>query len=153
MKIVVDTNVIFSTLLNSNSNIGDLIFNSYEYFEFYSCNYMRYEIQKHWERLIKISKLSDEQLQISFTQVISKLRFISEEIIPQEIWEASEEIAKGIDIDDTDFIALTKFLKAKLLTGDMVLYKGLRKLGFKKVLNTSEMLELRKFKKYRKYGI
>lgn len=153
MKIVIDTNIIFSTLLNSNSNIGDLIFNSDEYFEFYSCNYMRYEIQKHWARLIKISKLPDEQLQISFTQVISKIKFISEEIIPQDIWVAAEGIAKGIDIDDTDFIAMTMFLKANLWTGDMVLYRGLKKLDFKKILNTSEMLELRNTKKFKKYGI
>ena len=62
MKIVVDTNIIFSVLLNSNSKIGDLVFNSDNYFEFYSCSYMRYEIQKHWERMKKISKLPDEKL-------------------------------------------------------------------------------------------
>lgn len=70
MKIVVNTNIIFSTILNSNSTIGDLIFNSDKYFEFYSCNYMRYEIQKLWERLKYISKLSDEQLRVSYTQVL-----------------------------------------------------------------------------------
>ncbi len=143
MKIVVDTNIIFSTLLNSNSTIGDLLFNSHKHFEFYSCSYMRYEIQKHWERLKKISKLSDEQLQVSYTQVLSKLKFINEEIIPVETWLASEQITKGIDIDDTDFVALTKFLKATLWTGDKVLYNGLKKLEFKKLLNTTELLSLR----------
>ena len=72
MKIVVDTNIIFSALLNSNGNIGDLLFNSDKDFEFYSCGYMRYEIQKHWERLKKISKLTQENLEISYTLVISK---------------------------------------------------------------------------------
>ena len=143
MKIVVDTNIIFSTLLNSNSTIGDLLFNSDKHFEFYSCSYMRYEIHKHWERLKKISKLSDEQLQVSYTQVLSKLKFINEEIIPVETWLASEQITKGIDIDDTDFVALTKFLKATLWTGDKVLYNGLKKLEFKKLLNTTELLALR----------
>ena len=143
MKIVVDTNIIFSTLLNSNSNIGDLLFNSDKHFEFYSCSYMRYEIQKHWERLKKISKLSDEQLQVSYTQVLSKLKFVNEEIIPAETWLASEEITKEIDIDDTDFVAMTKFLKATLWTGDKALYNGLKKLGFKKILNTTELLALR----------
>ena len=104
---------------------------------------MRYEIKKHWERLKKISKLSDEQLQVSYTQVLSKLKFINEEIIPVETWLASEQITKGIDIDDTDFVALAKFLKATLWTGDKVLYKGLKKLGFKKLLNTTELLALR----------
>lgn len=146
MKIVVDTNIIFSTLLNSNSTIGDLLFNSERHFTFYSCNYMRYEIQKHWVRLQKISKLSDEQLQVSYTQVLSKLKFINEEIIPTETWLASEKIIREIDIDDIDFVALTKFLKATLWTGDKTLYKGLKKLDFKKLLNTSELLELRNTK-------
>ena len=104
---------------------------------------MRYEIIKHRERLKKISKLSDEQLQVSYTQVLSKLKFINEEIIPVETWLASEEITKGIDIDDTDFVALAKFLKATLWTGDKVLYSGLKKTGFKKLLNTTELLALR----------
>ena len=143
MKIVVDTNIIFSTLLNSNSNIGDLLFNSDKHFEFYSCSYMRYEIQKHWERLKKISKLSDEQLQVSYALVLSKLKFINEDIIPVETWLVSEQITKGIDIDDTDFVALTKFLKATLWTGDKILYNGLKKIDFKKLLNTTELLALR----------
>ena len=143
MKIVVDTNIIFSALLNSNSTIGDLIFNSDRHFEFYSCNYMRYEIQKHWERLIKISRLSDQKLQVSYTQILSKLNFINEEIIPAEIWLNSEKIAERIDIDDVDFIALARFLRATLWTGDKVLYNGLKKSGFKKLLSTTELMELR----------
>ena len=34
MKIVVDTNIVFSALLNSNNTIGDLILNPDMYFEF-----------------------------------------------------------------------------------------------------------------------
>jgi predicted nucleic acid-binding protein len=143
MKIVVDTNIIFSALLNSNSTIGDLLFNSDNHFEFYSCNYMRYEIKQHWERLKKISKLTEEQLQVSHTQVLSKLKFINEEIIPVETWLASEQIVKGIDIDDTDFVALTKFLKATLWPGDKILYNGLKILDFRKLINTAQLLELR----------
>ena len=149
MKIVVDTNIIFSALLNSNSTIGDLLFNSDDTFEFYSCTYMRFEIQKHWERLRKISKLPEEQLQTSFTQVLSKLKFINEEIIPQETWLASEQLTRGIDIDDIDFVALTKFLRATLWTGDKVLYNGLKKINFKKLLNTTELLALRATKEKR----
>lgn len=143
MKIVVDANIIFSALLNSNSNIGDILFNSDKHFEFYSCSYMRYEIRKHWERLKKISKMSDEQLQVSYVQLLVKLKFINEEIIPTETWLAAEEITKKIDVDDTDYVALTKFLKATLWTGDKVLYNGLKKIHFKKTLNTAEILALR----------
>jgi predicted nucleic acid-binding protein len=143
MKIIIDTNIIFSGLLNSNSTIGDLIFNSDKQFEFYSCNYMRYEIQKHWERLKAISKLTEDQLNTSYFQILSKIKFINEEIIPVETWLAAEEITKGVDIDDIDFVALSKFLKATLWTGDKVLYKGLKKQGLKKIINTTELFDLR----------
>jgi len=143
MKIVVDTNIIFSALLNSNSTIGDLLFNSDMHFEFYSCSYMRLEINTHWERLKKISKLSDSQLQVAYIQVLSKLKFINEEIIPIEIWLEAETLTKNIDIDDIDFVALSKFLKATLWTGDKVLYTGLKKSKFKKLMNTAELYALR----------
>ena len=58
----------------------------------------------------------------------------------------SEQLTKGIDIDDTDFVALTKFLRATLWTGDKVLYNGLKKINFKRLLNTSELLALRSTK-------
>ena len=57
VKIIIDTNIIFSGLLNSNGTIGDLLFNSVGIFEFYSCSYMRHEIEKHWNKLKRISKL------------------------------------------------------------------------------------------------
>ena len=47
-----------------------------------------------------------------------------------------------IDLDDTDFVALTKYLKGKLWTGDKVLHDGLRDKGFKNVLTTFEILKL-----------
>ena len=143
MKIVVDTNIIFSALLNTNSTIGDLLLNSRSQFEFYSCNYMRVEIIKHWEKLKKISKMSDLELQVAYNILISKLKFINEELIPVGIWLDSEKLTKDIDVDDIDFIALTKFLKAKLWTGDKVLYNGLNNIGFNDILNTKELLDLR----------
>ena len=45
-KIIVDTNIIFSCLLNSQGKIGDLIFNSENIFDFYSNQYMRFKIRK-----------------------------------------------------------------------------------------------------------
>lgn len=65
-RVIVDTNIIFSCLLNSQGTIGDLIFNSETILDFYSNEYMLYEIRKHWERLKKISRLTDFELQTSY---------------------------------------------------------------------------------------
>lgn len=55
-KLVVDTNIVFSTILNTESNIGDLLMNSDEVFTFYSDQYLRQEIDNHKEKLIEKSK-------------------------------------------------------------------------------------------------
>lgn len=72
MKIIVDTNIIFSALVNSNGQIGELLFNSGSLFSFYSCVYMRFEIEKHWGKLLKVSKLSKAELEESKIQALSK---------------------------------------------------------------------------------
>ena len=86
-KIIVDTNIIFSCLLNSDGTIGDLIFNSEYIFEFYSNQYMRFEIRKHWNKLKKISKLTDLELENVYDKMLKKLTFINEELIPQSDWK------------------------------------------------------------------
>lgn len=143
MKIIVDTNIIFSALLNTKGTIGDLLFNSEGIFEFYSCSYMRHEIEKHWKKLKQISKLSDIELEESRYTLFAKINFINEELIPPKTWLSAETISADIDIDDSDFIALTKHLKGYLWTGDKVLYSGLKLKKFKRVYNTTELSALR----------
>ena len=125
MKVIVDTNIIFSGLLNTSGTIGDLIFNSENVFDFYSCNYMRFEIEKHWDKLKQISKLSDKELKESLFRLFTKIHFINEEQIIEKIWLKAENLTTNIYIDDTDFVALTDYLKGVLWTGDKELYNGL----------------------------
>jgi predicted nucleic acid-binding protein len=142
-KIVVDTNIIFSCLLNSQGTIGDIIFNSEDIFEFYSNQYMRFEIRKHWDKLKKISKLTDLELTTSYEKMLTKFIFINEELIPRKDWEKAEALVENIDLDDTDFVALTKHLKGGLWTGDKPLYDGLKAKRFRSVYNTQNILKLR----------
>ena len=139
MKIVVDTNIIFSLMLNTNGALGELFFNSDGIFYFYSCEYMRFEISKHWEKLKRISKLSDVELEESRFKIFSKINFIHEALIPQKIWMGAEKLVNDIDIDDVDFVALRKYLNGILWTGDKQLYTGLKNKKFKSVYNTLDL--------------
>ena len=142
MKIIVDSNIIFSALLRTHSTFGQIIFNSGGLFEFYSAQYMRTEIRRHWKKLLKLSKLTEQQLEESHYTLLAKITFINEEIIHQKIWGESEKLVDGIDIDDIDFVALTKHLKGRLWTGDHALRDGLKNRGFKNVMTTNEILKL-----------
>ena len=142
-KIIVDTNIIFSCLLNSQGTIGEIIFNSKDIFDFYSNEYMRFEIRKHWNKLKKISKMTDLELETAFGKLLTKLTFINEELIPENDWEKAEILVADIDIDDSDFVALTRYLKGRLWTGDKALYDGLKAKRFRTVYNTQDMIKLR----------
>ena len=62
MNIIVDTNIVFSAILNSKSVIGDILLNSSNKFQFLSCHYLWKEIDNHWDKLCKISKLKEHDL-------------------------------------------------------------------------------------------
>jgi hypothetical protein len=47
---------------------------------------MRYEIDKHWDKLKSISKLTDSQLQVARFELFKKINFINEELIPEKQW-------------------------------------------------------------------
>lgn len=142
MNVIVDTNIVFSALLNSNSKIAELLFYSGDTFRFYSCNYMRFEIRKHWDKLKSISSLSDFELEQSQYRLYSRIKFIDEELIPERIWYKAENLVSDIDPGDIPFIALTQYLDALLWTGDKVLYKGLKAKKYDKVINIKDVIAL-----------
>ena len=139
MKIIVDTNIVFSAILNSNSRVGKILLNSKEHFQFFTCNYLRIEIQRHRNKLLKITKLTEDQLWEFEELVTQHITFIDERLIPQDLLIKTEIQLKAIDPDDTVFVALTKHLKGKLWTGDLQLYNGLKAKRFKDIILTSEL--------------
>ena len=147
MKIIVDTNIVFSGVLNTESNIGRILIDSKNYFEFYSINFLKTELFKHRRKLLNLTAVSEEELDELINLITNKIYFIDEEIIsPNHIQEASELIY-NTDPSDIPFLALTMYLKGKLWTGDKVLIKALRKNGFNDLLNTKEV-----FEKYNEFG-
>lgn len=142
MKIIVDTNIVFSAILNSNSRIGKILLNSKEHFQFFSCNYLLAEIKRHRNKLLKLTKLTDYDLSELEELMIKNISFIDERLLPQELLVKTESLLKSIDPDDTVFVALTKHLGGKLWTGDMELYNGLKARRFKDILLTADLLIL-----------
>ena len=142
MRVVVDTNIVFSAILNTNSKISRIILQPKSRLNLYSTNQLEYELAEHWDKLKKISKYSDIELQQASSLIISRIRFINVELIPGKLFVKAEKLTSDIDIDDTEFVALTEHVRGKLWTGDKELIKGLKMKNWNKILSTDELYRL-----------
>lgn len=139
MKIIVDTNIVFSGILNSSGKIGKILLNAKSHFQFYSCDFLKVEISKHKGRLLQLTKLSEDELNELEDLVTCNITFINEGLIPSEIIKSTEAILLHIDPNDTPFVALAQHLEATLWTGDLKLIRGLKAKKFKQVISTAEL--------------
>ena len=142
MKIIVDTNIVFSAILNSSSRIGKVLLNSREHFQFYTCDFLRYELLKHRNKIQKLTGLTEVETEELEYLTTENLRFINEKIIPTKSIQLSEDLIHHIDPGDIPFLALTIHLKGKLWTGDKKLIEGLKSKGFKDYISTQEISKL-----------
>lgn len=144
MKIVVDANIVFSALLNTNSKIGDLLLNSQKHFIFIAPEFLRFEIRKHQNKLVKISGLGLADIQEIEFHVFNAITFISESQVRAEQWESAFALVNDVDPKDIPYVAFAKHFRCKLWSGDKELINGLSKKGFTNFVNTTELFELRK---------
>ncbi|MBN1185804.1 MAG: hypothetical protein JXB49_26215 [Bacteroidales bacterium] len=146
MKVIVDANIIFSAILNTNGKIGDLLLNSKGIIEFIAPKYMMEEIEKYHAKLMLLTKLDFQELKKIQFQVFKHITFISEGQVPENYWIIAEKIMYDIDPKDTPYIAFSSFLRIKIWTGDKSLRKGLIKKGIKKCISTDELFEYREIR-------
>jgi len=143
VKIVVDTNIIFSGLISPNGTISDLLLNSSNAFDFYSPTNLLDELENHKKKLLKISELSEKELDFLQRNLFKKIDLIDLESIRKSTWQKAFELTKNVDEFDTPFIALALELDSPLWTGDKKLIKGLNKKGVDWILTTDIITEIR----------
>ena len=141
MRVVVDTNIVFSAILNTNSKISKIILQPKSKLNLYSSNQLKYELAAHRTKLKKISNYSEIELQRATLLIFSKIRFINAELIPLTLFTKAEKLTLNVDIDDTEFVALTEHIRGKLWTGDKELAKGLISRKWNKLISTEELIE------------
>ncbi|MFW5663861.1 MAG: PIN domain-containing protein [Bacteroidota bacterium] len=143
MKVVVDANIIFSAILNSNGKIGDLLINSQKYILFIAPDFLRSEIFKHYSRLCEISGMTTEQVREAEYQIYKEITFISEEQIKLSAWLAAEKLVADVDPKDIQYVAFSKHFRCKIWSGDKTLMNGLAKKGFTNFMTTEELYNWR----------
>jgi putative PIN family toxin of toxin-antitoxin system len=127
-KVVLDTNLLFSSLLCQNERRREVLFS--KELQFYCPNYVFVELFKHKEKVMRCTKAAETEVYEFLTAILEHIRFVNPELISLPNREAAYRLCADIDEHDTAFVALTLELDAVLWTGDKTLRDGLRKKGF-----------------------
>jgi predicted nucleic acid-binding protein len=143
VKILVDANIVFSGILNSDGKIGDLLINSTKYFSFIAPEFLRHEIKNKYQRLHKISGMTVAQIAEAEYQICRNITFISEEQIAERYWIDALALVADIDENDIHYIAYSKQFRCKLWSGDKKLTNGLVKKGYTNIVSTDDLYKLR----------
>jgi putative PIN family toxin of toxin-antitoxin system len=128
MKIVVDTNILFSALISTQSHLRDILLEHKG--EFYAPNYLFVELFRYKDKMMKYTKLSEEEMYEYLNILTEKIHFIQVDFISVENRQIAYDLCKDKDIKDTLFVALSLELDAKLWTGDKKLKTYLIQKGF-----------------------
>src|SRR6056297_1382501 len=139
MKLIVDTNIVFCAILNSQSWIGQILLHPDDSLIFFSPLFLRKEILNHKQKIKQFTKLSEIETKELIDLIYSKINFIDEKLIPKEILKTADELTREIDFDDAVFIALANHLNCKLWTGGKKLMNFLKMNGFKRIISTNEL--------------
>ena len=133
MKLVVDTNIIFSALIKdplarriiTHSNL-----------ELYTINFSKKELLKYEKEILKKAKISATELYLILEKLNQKLNIIDDKVVALKINEGIK-IMKKIDIKDSPFIAAALAIKADLWSED----KHFNKQDKIKVWKTKDLIE------------
>jgi predicted nucleic acid-binding protein len=77
VKVIVDANMVFSAMLNTESKIADLLINSGNIFNFIAPDFLRIEIRKHHLKLAQLLGCTVEEVQEVEFYVYKSITFIS----------------------------------------------------------------------------
>lgn len=97
-----------------------------------------------------ISKMTLNEIEVIDKKVTKPITFISEILIPEDKWLFAENLAKDIDDKDIPYVAFSLFYNCDIWSGDKALRKGLENKGFKRIISTEELFELREKSKIKK---
>jgi predicted nucleic acid-binding protein len=141
MIIVVDANIIISGIINPYGPIPKILLQKTK-IDFIVPGYALEEIELHKQRICQETNNPVFVFEQLLDKLLAQCLVFSAESISLAHTEKARKLTLSIDAKDTLYIAFCLALDALLWTGDLKLYKGLRKKGFNSIVTTSELKEI-----------
>jgi len=142
MKVVIDTNIIFSAIISPNNKIAELILKSKNVFNYFAPNQLSEELNEHENKALQLTGYSRQEYSEIKNGLLSRIQIISDILISPSALLRAEELLKDVDPDDTVFLALALDMDARLWTGDAKLSKGLKNKDIYNTVSTNELYRI-----------
>jgi len=114
MKLVLDSNIIFSALIKKSTTRNIILS---DVFELHAPEYIFSEITKHKELMLRKSKTNEEELDALLLLLQKHIRLVPKEKYNEKM-ALAEDILKDIDITDSPFLALALALNCSIWSND-----------------------------------
>jgi predicted nucleic acid-binding protein len=141
MNLVVDTNLVISALITPQGTISRLLLRDLADSLLVSPLFLFEEILSNYDKLRKLTKLSDDDFKELLYILIKHIDFIDNDLISNENQLKAYDLVKEIDKKDLLFVALSMQTGFTLWSGDLKLVKGLRVNGYNNVIETKDILD------------
>lgn len=142
MNILVDTNILFSVIVTPKGKVAATIESVKNNHTIFISDFSFEELSKHKNRLIRLSKLSEIEVDKTVYFFEKNFNVVSSDLFPENIIIESFELVKDVDVNDLPIVAASLLTKSILFTGDKKLYTGLKQKKFESVYNNEELREL-----------
>ena len=126
--IIVDTNILFSALLRTESHFAVTLLHSER--TFYICEFVLVELFKYKERIVQASRLSEDDVLRMYHVFLRRINLYKEDLISPDNRSMAYNLCHDIDPKDSLQVALTLEINGLLWTGDKKLRTGLTRKGF-----------------------
>ncbi|MEX0920300.1 MAG: PIN domain-containing protein [Candidatus Pacearchaeota archaeon] len=138
MKIVVDVNVVLSSLLGKGDSLKVFEFNSiFNKFDFIAPEFLMEELNKHKKAFSERTKLPEEEFDEIFEFVLEQITFVSKSEFSEHFSKAKEILSEHLK--DVQYLALALKLNCSIFSGDKILKSLLSKTPIE-VLSPKEIL-------------
>ncbi len=136
MEVVIDVNVILSSLLSKGNSFNVFVLNNlFNKFEFLAPEFLLVELEKHKEEFFKRTKLSKQEFEEVMEFVLEQIIFIPKSEFSEFLPEAKKLLSTHLK--DVQYLALSLKLSCPIFSGDKIL----KRLFPSKVLSPKEMLD------------
>jgi predicted nucleic acid-binding protein len=128
MRVIADTNKLFSAALSTNRTIAQTLFS--DEYAFIIPHFTMIELFKYKDKLVQLTKKTEVEVLEILYHILLQVDFYNEKSLSLESRQRAYNLCKDVDPKDAIFVALSLELDAPLWTGDKKLKKGLLAKGF-----------------------